>query len=56
MSGESKFSLEEILEEEVPLASVPHTGDAVALWMALSALSGTGLAGVTFLGRKKRED
>ena len=43
-------------ETEVPLASVPQTGDAAALWMALSALSGTGLAGVTFLGRKKRED
>ena len=27
-----------------------------ALWLALSALSGTGLAGVTFLGRKKRDE
>ena len=48
--------LEEIPEEEVPLVDIPKTGDASALWMALSALSGTGLAGVTFLGRKKRED
>ena len=44
--------LEEILDEEVPLANVPKTGDASALWMALSALSGAGL----FLVRKKREE
>ena len=43
-------------EEEVPLAVAPMTGDAVALWLALSALSGTGLAGVTFLGRKKNKE
>lgn len=43
-------------EEEVPLAVAPMTGDAAALWLALSALSGTGLAGVTFLGRKKNKE
>ena len=48
--------LEEILDEEIPLADVPKTGDASALWLALSALSGMGLAGVSTLGRKKRED
>ncbi|MBQ2457791.1 MAG: LPXTG cell wall anchor domain-containing protein, partial [Bacteroidaceae bacterium] len=32
------------------------TGDASALWLALSALSGTGLVGVTILGRKKRDE
>ena len=48
--------LASIPEEDVPLAVAPMTGDAAALWLALSALSGTGLAGVTFLGRKKRED
>ena len=48
--------LEEILDEEVPLADVPKTGDASALWLALSALSGASLAGVSFLGRKKREE
>ena len=47
---------EEIPEEEVPLAEVPKTGDASALWMMMSALSGAGLAGVSILGRKKRED
>ena len=46
----------DIAEEDVPLANVPKTGDASALWLALSALSGMGLAGVTVLGRKKRED
>lgn len=43
-------------EEDVPMAEVPKTGDMTTLWLALSALSGTGLAGVTFLGRKKREE
>ena len=48
--------LEVLPEEEVPLAVAPMTGDAAALWLALSALSGTGLAGVTFLGRKKNKE
>ena len=43
-------------DPDVPLADVPKTGDMSALWLALSALSGTGLAGVTFLGRKKRDE
>ena len=47
---------EEILDEEIPLADVPKTGDASTLWLALSALSGTSLAGVSLLGRKKREE
>ena len=47
---------EEIFEEDVPLADAPATGDISALWLALSAISGTGLVGTTFLGRKKRED
>ena len=42
----------EIPDEEVPLALLPMTGDASALWMALSALSGAGL----FLTRKKRDE
>lgn len=45
----------DIPEEETPLADVPKTGDVSALWLAMTALSGTGLAGVTFLGRKKKE-
>ena len=49
-------SEEEILDEEVPMAEVPETGDMSALWLALSALSGTGLAGVSLLGRKKQDE
>lgn len=40
----------EILDEEVPLAAVPTTGDPMVLWMALSALSG---AGYLCIKRKK---
>lgn len=46
----------ELPDEETPLAEVPETGDMSALWLAMTALSGTGLAGVTFLGRKKRDE
>ena len=46
----------EIPEEKVPLADAPETGDTTALWLAMTALSGCGLAGVSLLGRKKRED
>jgi LPXTG-motif cell wall-anchored protein len=53
---EEDVPLVEIPEEEVPLVDVPKTGDASALWLMMSVLSGTGLAGVTFLGRKKREE
>ena len=38
------------------MAEVPETGDMSALWLALSALSGTGLAGVSLLGRKKQDE
>ena len=53
---DEEVSLEEIPEEEVPLASVPETGDMSVLWLALTALSGTGLAGVSLLGRKKQDE
>lgn len=43
---------EEIFDEDIPLADAPATGDISALWLALSAISGTGLV----LCRKKRED
>ena len=46
----------DIEDPDVPGAEVPETGDISALWLALSALSGTGLAGVTVLGRKKRDE
>ena len=44
--------LADLLDEEVPLAMAPATGDVSAIWMAMSALSGAGL----FLTRKKREE
>jgi len=47
--------LEDIYEEEIPLADVPRTGDMSGLWLALSALSGSGLLVMTQL-RKKREE
>ncbi len=47
---------EELPEGEVPLAEVPKTGDMSALWLALTGLSGSGLAVTAVLGRKKREE
>ena len=48
------LTLEELPEDDVPLAEVPKTGDASILWFALSALSGAGLVGLNLT--KKRED
>lgn len=41
-------------DEEVPKADVPKTGDAALLWLALSGLSGTGLAVLTLSDRRKK--
>ena len=46
----------DIPEEDTPMAEVPKTGDLSALWLALTGLSGSGLAAVTVLGRKKRDE
>ena len=46
--------LDEIFEEDVPMADVPHTGDASIYFAILSMLSGTGLAGLALT--KKREE
>ena len=43
----------EILDEEVPLAAAPKTGDLSGLWAAISGLS---LGGITFLNRKRKEE
>ena len=43
----------EIIDEDVPLASAPKTGDISNLWIALSGISA---AGVILLGRKREED
>ena len=49
---ESDVEEDVLFEDDIPLADVPKTGDASALWMVLSAVSGAGL----FLLNKKRED
>ena len=38
------------------MATPAKTGDLSALFLALSALSGAGLAGVSFIDRKKRDE
>lgn len=43
----------EILDEEVPLAAVPKTGNLSALWAAISGMS---LGGVFLVNRKRREE
>ena len=43
-----------ILDEDVPLADVPKTGDVSIVFAVMSALSGTGLAALT-LTKKKEE-
>lgn len=45
--------LVEIPDEEPPLADVPETGDPAMLYVALTALSGFGLA---WMGKKKSEE
>jgi len=49
---EEEVPLAEIPEEEVPLADVPKTGDNLTLWMAILALSVSGLAALKLTGRK----
>ena len=46
----------DIPEENPPKADAPETGDISVLWLALTGLSGSGLAAVSFLGRKKRDE
>ena len=43
----------EILDEEVPLADAPKTGDISSLWAALSGLA---LGGLGLLNRKRKEE
>ena len=44
----------EIEPEEVPLA--PKTGDVSALWVGLTAASAGGIAGLTLLGKRKKDE
>ena len=49
-------TVEELPEEDIPLGDVPATGDMGLVWMAMAALSGSGLAGMKLLGRKRRDE
>ena len=53
---EDETPLEEIPDEDVPLTEIPETGDAMALYTALSILSGMGLAGLGLTSRKRKEE
>lgn len=53
---EDEVPLEELPDEDVPLAEIPETGDAMALYTALSILSGMGLAGLGLTSRKRKEE
>ena len=47
--------LADIPEPDVPLATVPQTGDASLIWLGLSLMSGLSLAGLILLGKKKED-
>jgi len=44
-----------IQDPEIPLAVLPMTGDVSVFWLFLSAISGLGLAGLTFSDKKKKD-
>ena len=44
----------DVPDEDTPKADVPKTGDAALLWLALSGLSGAGLAVLTLSDRRKK--
>lgn len=46
----------DIPDEDVPLSDIPKTGDISALWLALAALSGSGLVGLSLTGKKCQEE
>ncbi len=45
----------EIIDNMIPLASLPATGSSTAFWLILSACSALGLVGTTMIERKKRK-
>lgn len=46
----------DIPEEDVPMADAPKTGDISAFWAAMAVLSLTGLAAVTFTGKRSKQE
>ena len=47
--------MEEIIDEPVPLAAAPKTGDASGLWLILVATMGIALAAVNIFGKKSKK-
>ena len=47
--------LEIIVDEEVPLAEPPQTGDISVLWFAMIVMSGLGLCMLNLLEKKREE-
>ena len=45
--------LEEIIDEPVPLAAAPKTGDNSALWILLIMVAGFGIAALNIFGKKR---
>lgn len=54
--GDGGIPLTGLGDDEIPLTTIPATGDMFTVWAMLSVVSAAGLAGVTFMGRKKREE
>ena len=46
----------DIDDPDVPLSEAPKTGDLLGLWLALTGISGMGLAGMRLTGRKKEQE
>lgn len=54
-AAEAAAGLEEIPDEEVPLADAPKTGDGTLILAAISVLSGMGYASLSFTTRRKEQ-
>ena len=52
--ADEETPLSEVPDEAVPMAQAPKTGDSMAVWMALTGISGTVLAGAVLLSLKRR--
>ena len=50
------FDTVEIVDDMIPLAVLPATGDLSPIWIMLCILSAFGIAGTSFIERKKRSD
>lgn len=54
--GDEDVPLVDMIDEEVPLAEVPATGDNFAMWAMVSLMSGVGLIGLSLFGKKREEE